>query len=64
MQPLLPSNILKAALRTIKKLIENLTFRSQLKNQGFKAANLLKALYACQFDSHDNDQEEVILLVI
>lgn len=48
-------NILKAALRTMIKLVDlNLPVET----------NVLNKLIACQFDCHDRDQEEVILLTI
>lgn len=59
-----PPNIVKAALRTSHKLLENDAFRDGLKANNFDAARHLKTMYACKLDSHDQEQEEVILLLI
>lgn len=60
--PTSPS-ILKAALRTARKLLENDSFKSGLLLRNFEVGKHLKALYASKID-HDHDQEEVILLLI
>jgi hypothetical protein len=60
--PTSPS-ILKASLRTVRKLLENDSFKTGILSKNFDAGKYLKVLYACKID-HDHDQEEVILLLI
>jgi len=62
--PVLPSNIVKAALRTMSKLLDHKHVSSELLKHKFEVSALLRALYECQLDSHDQDQEEVILMTI
>ena len=67
----LPSNILKGALRTVLKLFEYKRTLVQIllcsfehPAKSFKPGPFLKAMFECQFDSHDMYQEEIILLTI
>ena len=67
----LPSNILKGALRTVLKLFEYKRTLVQILHcsfehptKSFKPGPFLKAMFECQFDSHDTYQEEIILLTI
>ena len=65
----LPSNILKASLSTISKLLDNDQICSLLSSQmpdNFCPAKLLKSLYHCEFldRCNDVDHEEVVLLTI
>ena len=67
----LPSNILKGALRTVLKLFEYKRTLVQIlqcsyehPTKSFKPGQFCKAMFECQFDSHDTYQEEIILLTI
>ena len=55
-KPQVSSNILKATLRTIIKLVD---LKIQVTGQ-----EIVNSLLACKYDCHDRDQEEVLLLTI
>lgn len=60
----LPSSILKGALRTITKLFQYDSLVYSLHKAGFKAGKFLQILFECQMESHDPQEEEIILLTV
>jgi len=60
----MPPNVLKAALKTMNKLLAYKSVRDSLCAGSHSNESLLLSLYELQFDSHDQDQEEVMMLTI